>query len=377
MRRTLFALTVALGAFGAVGSMAQREPTLDELIAAKKAGPQPYVLSEWEQAFVRTEATLYPAPEPEFIEADDGLRLAYREWTPAGWSGSGEIYLIVPGSTSHSLHLRFLGSALSDRGILTRVIDFRGTGFSVCENARACGDPAEYTSRVAIDDGNYFPGRIGDVADANQIARDLEAHLRDLRGRWPQARVHLSGHSSGGGLICRFVEYVGRDQAKELEQLVDSIVLLAPYVHWDYPANTPANSKYSILHMPTVMEVARGATHRYTVGFNLGDRPDDPWAVWKWTQEMAAAMAAYGPTSAWPHFTVPTAYVIGTREELFDIEKARQQHAKAASPGPFVVLEGASHIGMRWREDLADFMASFARGDSLWRSSFRGKSWVR
>ena len=187
MRSTVVALTVALSAFGAEDAMAQSEPTLDELIAEKKTGPPPYVLSEWEQAFVRTEATLYPAPEPEFVEAEDGLRLAYREWSPEDWSGSGEIYLIVPGSTSHSLHLRFLGSALSDRGILTRVIDFRGTGFSVCENAKACGDPAGYISRVAIDDGHYFPGRIGDAADANQLARDLETHLRDLRGTWPRA----------------------------------------------------------------------------------------------------------------------------------------------------------------------------------------------
>ena len=365
MRKAMVAVMITLSVFGAEGGVAEDEPTLDELLAEKKAGPPPYVLSEWEQTFVRTEAALYPAPKPEFLQAVDGLRLAYREWIPDDWSGSGEIYLIVPGSTSHSLHFRFLGSALRDRGILTRVIDFRGTGLSVCESAQVCGSPTGYTARSAVDDGNYFPGRIGDVADANQIARDLETHLRHLREEWPRARVHLSGHSSGGGLICRFVEYVGRDEAKELSRLVDSVVLLAPYVHWEYPANTPANSNYSILHMPTVMEVASGATHRYTVGFNLGDRLDDPWAVWKWTQEMAAAMAAYGPTSAWPHFTVPTAYVIGTREELFDIEKARQEHAQAANSGPFVVLDGASHIGMRWREDLADFMASFAKEQRL------------
>jgi hypothetical protein len=343
-------------------AVAVDEPTLDDLIAERKAGPPPYVFSEWEQAFVRTEATLYPAPEPGFLKGEDGLRLAYREWVPESWSGSSEIYLIVPGSTSHSLHFRFLGSALRDRGLLTRVIDYRGTGLSVCKSAEACGDPAEYSPRVAVDDGNYFPGRIGDVADANQIARDLETHLEDLRLKWPQARVHLSGHSSGGGLICRFVEYVGRDETRKLSRLVDGIVLLAPYVHWEYPPNTPANSRYSILHMPTVIEVARGATHRYTLGFNLSDwQVEDPWAVWKWTQEMAAAMAAYGPTSAWPHFTVPTAYVIGTREELFDVDKAREEHAKAANPGPFVVLEDASHIGMRWREELASFMASFAQ----------------
>ena len=362
LRRSRIAfVALSIGIRLAAGQIApaQQGPTLDDLLAEKLAGPPPYALNEWEEEFVRNEARLYPAPNAEFLEAEDGLALAYREWIPERWEGSGDIYLIVPGSTSHSLHLRFLGASLRDRGLLVRVIDFRGTGLSVCESAEACGDPTEYTSRVAVDDGRYFPGRIGDVADPDQIARDLELHLGDLRVRWPEASLHLAGHSSGGGLICRFVEKVAR-QAADLSLLVDSIVLLAPYVHWDYPPNTPANSRYSILHMPTVMEVARGATHRYTLGFNLAGR-QDPWAVGKWTQETAAAMAAYGPTSPWPYFKVPTAYVIGTREELFDIDKARQEHAKAAQPGPFVVLEDASHLGMRWRHELTDFMASFAR----------------
>ena len=360
--------TIALYATMTGPSVAsQDEPTLDELLAGMRSGPQPYALNGWEQEFVRNEARLYPAAEPAFLEAEDGLRLAYREWVPDGWTGDGAIYLIVPGSTSHSLHFRFLGSSLSDAGILTRVIDFRGTGLSVCRTAAECGDPTEYTDRVAVDDGNYFPGRIGDAADANQIARDLEAHIVDLRAQWPEARVFLSGHSSGGGLICRFVEYVGRDDDKELAQLADGIVLLAPFVHWNYPPNTAGNSRYSVIHMPTVMEVARGAKHRYTLGFNLGNRPGgtgnrppDPWVVSKWTQEMASAMAAYSPSSVWSYFTVPTAYVIGTREELFDIDQAKAEHQKAGNPGPFLVLDGASHIGMRWRDELASFMTSFA-----------------
>lgn len=92
----------------------QDEPTLDELLAGMRSGAQPYALNRWEQEFVRNEARLYPAAEPAFLEAEDGLRLAYREWVPDGWTGDGAIYLIVPGSTSHSLHFRFLGSSLSD-----------------------------------------------------------------------------------------------------------------------------------------------------------------------------------------------------------------------------------------------------------------------
>ena len=80
----------------------QSEPTLDQLLAERQAGPQPYLLNDWEREFVRTEAELYQAPEAETLEAEDGLQLAYREWVPKEWNGAGEIYLIVPGSPAIS-----------------------------------------------------------------------------------------------------------------------------------------------------------------------------------------------------------------------------------------------------------------------------------
>ena len=226
MQRAMVAVMITLSVNAAQGTVAggmaaNDKPTLDELIAEKRSGPAPYVLSEWEQEFVRTEAALYPAPEPKFLEAEDGLRLAYREWIPADWSGSGEIYLIVPGSTSHSLHFRFLGSALRDRGILTRVIDFRGTGFSVCESAGLCGDPTEYTARVAVDDGNYFPGRIGDVPSWCSTVQDLtpRSWTPTICGAWASTEQpsEVVAWGCGGGPMPRSG---GRYSAKLKFQIV-------------------------------------------------------------------------------------------------------------------------------------------------------------
>lgn len=344
---------------------ANAQPTLDDLVQEMEDGPRPYNLNSWEADFLQNQEPTYRVAKPQFLVAEDGLKLAYRQWLPDAWAGDGYVYLIVPGSTSHSKHFGFLGTSLSERGVLTRVIDFRGTGLSVCEDADACGDPAAYRGRVAIDDGMYFPGRIGDCADADQIVRDLNRHLIDLRTKWPQARILLSGHSSGGGLICRFVEYIGRDSQKKLLDLVDGIVLMAPFVHWNYPANTPTNDLYSVVHMPTVQASIRGEKHRYVLGFNIaGRRASDPWVVGKWTQEMTSAMAAYSPASFWRYCTVPTAYAIGGREELFDIDKARAEHAKATVPGPFVVIDDASHLGIRWHQELVDFMTRFAANPS-------------
>ncbi len=45
-----------------------------------------------------------------------------------------------------------------------------------------------------------------------------------------------------------------------------------------------------------------------------------------------------------------------------DDKRRRVEHAKAANAGPFVVIEGASHLGIWYRQELVDFMTDFAKG---------------
>ena len=123
---------------------------------------------------------------------------------------------------------------MAKRGVFTRIIDTRGHGLSVCKSATDCSDPA-FTPRIPVDDSNYYPGRIGDSLDSDQISRDLNAHIEDLRTKWPKATFHLAGHSSGGGAISHFVEYVNKTLEKDLADVVDSIALVAPYNHYQAP----------------------------------------------------------------------------------------------------------------------------------------------
>lgn len=65
-------------------------------------------------------------------------------------------------------------------------------------------------------------GLRGDVASPGQIWRDVDSVLDAVAARFPRARVHLLGHSSGGGMLINyFTCHSPRYHA-------DSLILLAP-----------------------------------------------------------------------------------------------------------------------------------------------------
>ena len=193
-------------------------------------------LTDWEDAWL--EAGGAPeSPSFDILTAEDGLALAYRDWVPPGWTGEGPVAVLVPGSSSHSEHYAQLGATLSEDGVYTRILDVRGHGRSVCESATSCDAP-DHTPRQPADDGRYYPGRVGDSADSDQLVRDLDRHLTHLHDLWPDASAHLVGHSSGGGLVSRYVENTGASG-------LASVSLLAPYNHSDQPPKGPVRVTHS------------------------------------------------------------------------------------------------------------------------------------
>jgi len=251
--------------------------------------------------------------------------------------------------------------------VFTRIIDTRGHGLSVCKSATDCSDPA-FTPRIPVDDSNYYPGRIGDCLDSDQISRDLNAHLEDLRQKWPKATFHLAGHSSGGGCISHFVEYVNKTLEKDLAEVVDSIALVAPYNHFQAPNHIrETNDKYALVHDYAIQKATSGGDiHVYCVGFNhkfanetINAAMQDPLRVNQWTWTMVNGMAAMSSTMFWSYYNVPVMLIIGDKDALFDIDETRNQFEQAPEARAFVVLENHSHIGMAWSDESAAVLAQF------------------
>ena len=227
----------------------------------------------------------------------------------------------------------------------------RGHGRSVCESPTSCADPG-HSPRQPPDDGRYYPGRVGDSADADQLVRDLDRHLVHLQALWPEASPHLVGHSSGGGLISRYLENTGASG-------LASVTLLAPYNHPDQPQVRPsvqlqcetyAGTDYARLDLGALGDALRGNLHRYVLTFHKGDTLTDPIDTLAYTWATVQGMAARDPDHFWTTHTAPLLFVAADQDHLLDSEESARQAARAAGPHRFVEMADTSHIGLAWSE---------------------------
>lgn len=315
-------------------------------------------ITAWEQRFVEQEGTPR-ADAPAFLLGEEGLWLAYREWSPVGWNGRGDIALVIHGSSAHSGLYSVWGETLAKQGILARAIDLRGHGLSLCKDT-PCSE-AEPPAREMIDDGRYYPGRVGDSLDANQIVRDVAQHISDLHKRWPNARVHLIGHSSGGGVVARYVEHAGG-------HAVASITLVAPFLHAKQRhadgrvdlecRNTNA---YAQIDVGALGAALRGDRHRYVLSFNKAPEYRDALDTLHNTYNTMVGMQVSHLETYRSAFTLPTLWVAADQDTLFDVERSRTESAGFPGPRAFVVVRETSHIGLTWSRAVGALMARWMR----------------
>ncbi len=132
----------------------------------------------------------------------DGTELAYRHY-PARAPASGQIAILVHGSSGSSVGVHALARGLAERGVETYAPDMRGHGAS---------------------------GTRGDIAYLGQLEDDLADFVGVIRKASPVAPLTLIGHSSGGGFALRIA-------ASPIQNLFTRTVLLAPYLGYDAPSS--------------------------------------------------------------------------------------------------------------------------------------------
>ena len=314
-------------------------------------------LTAWERAYLARPAV--ELPPAAFLEAEDGLGLAYHDWVPDDWDGRGAVVLLVPGSSAYAELYGALGAGLRARGVLARVIDVRGHGRSVCTSEGECGGPP-YPS--VLDDGRYFVGRPGDSLDEDQIVRDLARHVADLGRSWPEARIVAVGHSSGGGVVSRFVEYGGLAQ-------VDAVALLAPFNHYEQAQNVDVSAQlcpdtagtlYAQLDLGALGDALRGNRHRYVLNFVKEAELTTSLDTLRYSYTTMVGMAADGPDDFLAAYVEPTLWVAAERDVLLDLERSRAQFERMPGGGAFVTVLDTSHVGLSWSDAVAALLARWA-----------------
>ncbi len=64
--------------------------------------------------------------ELETLDGEDGLRISFRSWRPAGQPRG--IVIIVPGFNSHSGYYQWVAEQFTSDGLLVYAVDLRGRG---------------------------------------------------------------------------------------------------------------------------------------------------------------------------------------------------------------------------------------------------------
>jgi alpha-beta hydrolase superfamily lysophospholipase len=141
-------------------------------------------------------------PGIDRFHARDGTELGYRHY-PARAPASGQIAVVVHGSSASSISVHALAKGLAARGVETFAPDIRGHGAS---------------------------GTRGDIVYLGQLEDDLADFVGEIRKISPTAPLTLIGHSSGGGFALRVA-------GSPIQNLFTRTVLLAPYLGYDAPSS--------------------------------------------------------------------------------------------------------------------------------------------
>ena len=314
----------------------------------------------WERELLDAENWPSP-PTPQFLAGEEEVPLAYRTSTAEDVADEETVVLFVHGSSTHSGAYTILGEGLSERGVHARFVDLRGHGLSVCRPDGNCEDPASI-QRTYGDDGVYYPGRPGDSRDKNQLVRDLSRHIEDVRTNHAEARLLVAGHSSGAGLVLRFLERGGLEQ-------VDGVALLSPFYHPDQPQSSmqefecgrkQSGNGYAVVDLGALGAALRGEVHRYVLSFRKGDAYEQPLDTLQNTYTTMTGMQTSSADDFAAAISTPVLWVAAREDALLDLEIQRREFEKLPEGGHFVVAEQTSHVGLGWSDGVAELLADWA-----------------
>lgn len=287
---------------------------LTALVAAPLTRPPPLALiSETARAVDRS-----TMPGLERFQARDGTELAYRHY-PAGSRASGQIAIVVHGSSGSSIAVHALAKALAGRGIETYAPDIRGHGAS--------------GTRVDI-------GYVGQLED--DLA-DLVAHIRKIA---PSAPLTLIGHSAGGGFALRVA-------ASPLQTMFARTVLLAPYLGYSAPTTRPNSGGWASADIPRIL----GLTALRAIGIDCCEAlPALAFAVPPNSEKNLAATYTDRLMRNFANHrdfradlaaaTRPLTIIAGAEDELMLADKYAEAARGVTPPVDVKLIEGVNHMGI-------------------------------
>lgn len=226
------------------------------------------------------------------------------------------------------------GGVNSDAGydILARQMDHCG---SVC------------TCLIDIRGHGRSSGDKGYVSHPQQIWLDVDTVIKHMQAKFPGARIHLLGHSSGGGMLINyFTRYTPTQKS-------DSLILLAPEFGPFSPTEIRRSVSVpfaSVKQWPFILNAFSAGLlcgHRFAVTLHF---PDEvllikPEFVKRYSVNMANALTPRQPARQVAALPLPVTVLLAENDELFDARLMAEFIEECGNPNlRSLIIEGTHHL---------------------------------
>lgn len=230
---------------------------------------------------------------PLFITAQDGAQLAYYQFADTSCQ---DIIILYAGAGMYGNQVyQWVASELYNKyQVGCYIFDLRGHGHSA--------------------------GARGDAPSAEAVWQDVIDAISLIKKSHDQAKIHLTGHSSGAGLIVNVLaRYANLD--------IESAILLAPYLGPNSRAiqtQTDVSQSFikkvrSWVYLIGGLISAKLVAHVRAVFFNYPEYilKNDPLIVDSYTYAMSCATTPYEIKQLFAGINKPLAIYIGANDEQF------------------------------------------------------------
>ena len=312
---------------------------------------EPFSFSELNKAHASSKASL---PDPVFVDASDGVKLAVRIFRPRNTETSSDkeneeesialVFYHGGGAHSGAGYPTMAEGLAREYGISVYLPDLRGHG---CSGGPRGDAPSQ--EQVWRD--------ISTVLDF--VARDQNKLDVDNKGEKLSNKIYLGGHSSGGGVVVNYVSWQDKNQSSVA---ISGYVLVAPQLGHNSCTARPKTSNrpdFAKVNIPAfifngifgvlgnfaavqfnypadILEQDEGMVAFNTVNMANAITPVDPKAQIETSMGQDSLSTLQSP---------PIGLWVGSEDELFLPEKVAA-YIPSSEKNVGIVVPGENHLGI-------------------------------